>query len=67
MGYELLRMPFEARFPFLDVRLLEFFIGAEDYVKYDKLLLREAMRGALPEPVPHPAEGRRTGDLAVKK
>lgn len=45
----------EARVPFLDYRLVEFVLGLPDYFKLagadSKIVLREAMRGVLPESI----------------
>ncbi len=67
MGYEALQMPLEARFPFMDIRLVMFLMGAANYIKHDKLILRKAMFSKLPEPVrTRPKEGL-TGDLVREK
>ena len=45
-------MPIRARFPFFDVRLLEFLLTVPAVPWFvNKTLLRESMRGILPEPV----------------
>ena len=44
------RVPLEARYPFLDVRLVSYLLAIPPLPWFvDKLLLREAMRGVLPE------------------
>lgn len=49
--YEALRMPLVMRHPFFDLRLAVFCLNLPDYIKNDKLVMREATRGKLPEPV----------------
>ena len=50
-GFESLKLPLVVRHPFFDIRLVTFLLGLPNYIKYDKRLLRESMRGWLPEPV----------------
>ena len=46
------RVPVECRYPFMDVRLVEYLLAIPPLPWFvDKLLLREAMRGTLPERV----------------
>jgi asparagine synthase (glutamine-hydrolysing) len=49
--HEALRMPVVVRYPFYDVRLVDFVLGVPNYVTRGKRVLRHAMRGRLPEPV----------------
>jgi asparagine synthase (glutamine-hydrolysing) len=45
-------IPIEARYPFLDVRLVSYLLAIPPLPWcIDKLILREAMRGVLPEPI----------------
>jgi uncharacterized membrane protein len=44
-------MPVVVRYPFYDVRLVDFVLGVPNYVTRGKRVLRHAMRGRLPEPV----------------
>jgi len=48
---EALEMPVVARYPFYDVRLVEFMLGLPNYLLLGKRILREAIRGKLPESV----------------
>lgn len=48
---EILPIPVVSRYPFLDLRLIEFMTAVPNFVRTDKMLLREAMRGRLPESV----------------
>ena len=48
-AYEALQRPVVARHPFFDIRLVAFGLGLPDYLKFDKRLLRAAMKDALPE------------------
>lgn len=48
---EALRMPVVVRYPFYDVRLVEFVLGVPNYVTAGKRVLRQVMRGRLPEAV----------------
>jgi asparagine synthase (glutamine-hydrolysing) len=67
MGYEFLQMPLEARFPFMDIRLVKFSMGLPNYIKFDKFILREIMSSNLPESVrTRPKEGV-PGDMVRKK
>ncbi len=50
-GYGQIQMPLEARYPFLDVRLVSFLIALPNPLKFDKHVLRQSMRGHLPEAV----------------
>ena len=46
------RFPVEVRYPFLDVRLMEFLLGIPPFPWFvDKYLLRQAMKGLLPETI----------------
>jgi asparagine synthase (glutamine-hydrolysing) len=49
--YERPRVPVRFRHPFFDLRLIAWMLQCPDPWKLDKRLLREAMRGALPESV----------------
>lgn len=48
---EILAMPVIARYPFYDVRLVEFMLGLPGYMLAGKRILRDAMRDRLPESV----------------
>jgi asparagine synthase (glutamine-hydrolysing) len=48
---EILDKPVVARYPFLDLRLVEFVARAPNFLRADKRILREAMLGKLPESV----------------
>lgn len=62
-GYEKLKIPVVARHPFFDVRLAQFMRSLPHDIRFEKLVLREAMRGKLPEQVRvRPKAGPR-GDL----
>ncbi|MES2937366.1 MAG: asparagine synthase-related protein [Pseudomonadota bacterium] len=48
---EVLKRPLVARHPFFDVRLVRFLLGLPNFMLVGKHVLRESMRGRLPEPV----------------
>uniref|UniRef100_UPI001801383B asparagine synthase-related protein n=1 Tax=Ramlibacter sp. TaxID=1917967 RepID=UPI001801383B len=48
---EVLKLPVVARHPFYDVRLVRFLLGLPNFMLAGKHVLREAMRGRLPEAV----------------
>lgn len=48
---ELWPMPLVGRYPFLDLRLLDFLLGLPNFMLRDKRVLREAMKGLLPEDI----------------
>lgn len=48
---EILNLPIVARYPFYDVRLVEFLLGLPNFMLARKLVLREAMRDRLPESI----------------
>ncbi len=50
-GYETLRMPLVVRHPFFDIRLVDFLMRLPNHVNFGKELMRDAMRGKLPEVV----------------
>ena len=50
-SYESLKMPLVVRHPFFDTRLVTFLLGLPNSVSSDKRLMRQAMRGRLPESV----------------
>ncbi len=49
--YEVLRLPLVVRHPYFDVRLMTFLLHLADTVTTGKKLLRDAMRGKLPEEI----------------
>lgn len=48
-SYEMFNLPMVARHPFLDLRLVTFLLGVPNVMKSNKRILREAMRGKLPQ------------------
>jgi asparagine synthase (glutamine-hydrolysing) len=48
---EILRLPVLARYPFHDIRLVLYLLSMPNFMLAGKAILREAMRGRLPEPV----------------
>lgn len=66
-GYEKLKMPLVARHPFFDVRLVMFMLSVPNHIKLGKWVMRDAMRGRLPEPVRKRPKGGSTGDLVRTK
>lgn len=48
---EILRAPVVVRYPFYDIRLVRFLLGVPNFLTSGKLILREAMRGKLPESI----------------
>jgi asparagine synthase (glutamine-hydrolysing) len=50
-NYETLKMPLVVRYPFFDVRLVDFLIHTPNYINSGKKIVRDAMRGKLPEAV----------------
>ena len=50
-AYEALKMPIQARHPFFDVRLVKLLLGLPNFSKSGKRIMREAMRGKLPEAI----------------
>ena len=55
------------RYPFFDVRLVMLLLGVPDYMKQDKKIMREAMRGKLPEGVRQRPKTVLAGDLTKAK
>ena len=49
--YEVLNLPVVVRHPFFDVRLVRYLLGLPSFIKKDKWILRQAMRGRLPVPI----------------
>lgn len=49
--YRILKLPVEARHPYYDLRLVNYLLGLPTYVKTGKKILRDAMRGRLPESI----------------
>lgn len=49
--YEVHAVPVQVRYPFQDIRLVEFLLSVPNFMLADKAILREAMRGRLPEAV----------------
>ena len=49
--YEVLNLPVVVRHPFFDVRLVQYLLGLPSFIKKDKWILRQAMRGRLPVPI----------------
>jgi asparagine synthase (glutamine-hydrolysing) len=47
--YDILPLPVVTRYPFLDVALVEFLLGLPNFARTDKWILRESMKGSLPE------------------
>jgi hypothetical protein len=60
---EILKLPLVGRYPFFDLRLIEFLIGLPNFMRADKKVLREAMRDRLPESVRTRAKTGAPGDL----
>ncbi len=50
-SYEVLRLPLVVRHPYFDVRLVDFLAHLPDHMTFDKKILRDAMRGKLPEEI----------------
>ena len=48
-NYEALKIPLIAQHPFFDVRLAVFMMSLPDYIKTNKYIMRESMRGKLPD------------------
>jgi asparagine synthase (glutamine-hydrolysing) len=48
---ELLNLPIVARYPFFDLRLIEYLLAAPNFVRAGKWVLRQAMRAKLPASV----------------
>lgn len=51
VSYEILKMPMVARHPLCDLRLVEFMLSIPRPLTLDKRIVRESMRGRLPEAV----------------
>jgi len=66
-SHEMLRVPLESRYPFFDIRLILFLLGLPNYMKHDKKIMREAMRGKLPEPIRTRPKTALAGDLIKAK
>ncbi|MEO5621961.1 MAG: asparagine synthase-related protein [Dokdonella sp.] len=49
--YEVLRLPLVVRHPFFDVRLVDFLVHLPNHVTSGKKILRDAMRGKLPDDI----------------
>jgi asparagine synthase (glutamine-hydrolysing) len=47
----ILKMPVVVHYPFYDVRLIKFLLGVPNFMVRSKLILREAMRGKLPDAI----------------
>lgn len=62
-SYEMFNLPLVARHPYFDLRLVKFLLGAPNFVKADKKILREAMQGKLPEPVRARPKTTAVGDV----
>ena len=60
---ESLKLPAVLRYPFYDIRLVEFLLGVPNFVLTRKRVLREAMRGKLPEAVRTRPKTHLQGDL----
>jgi hypothetical protein len=60
---EILKLPLVGRYPFFDLRLIEFLMALPNFIRADKTVLREAMRGRLPEAVRTRAKTGAPGDL----
>jgi len=50
-SYEVLRMPLVVRHPFFDLRLVDFLVHLPHHMTFGKRILRDAMRGKLPEEI----------------
>ena len=50
-GYDALRSPLVVRHPLFDLRLVSFLLTLPDYLKSGKRIVRQSMRGKLPEAV----------------
>lgn len=61
--YELFDLPLVVRHPFLDLRLVDLLLGFPGHVKAGKMVVREAMRGRLPEPIRVRPKTGLSGDL----
>jgi asparagine synthase (glutamine-hydrolysing) len=48
---EALKMPVVARYPFFDLRLVEFCVGLPNFMRFDKAIARAATRDKLPEAI----------------
>ncbi|MEO5624749.1 MAG: asparagine synthase-related protein [Dokdonella sp.] len=49
--YEVVRLPLVVSHPFFDVRLVDFLLHLPNHITFRKQLLRDAMRGKLPEEI----------------
>ncbi len=63
---EALPSPVVMRYPFLDTRLIEFVTALPNFMRANKLVLREAMRGKLPEAVRTRPKIAAAGDVLRK-
>ena len=60
---EILNQPVVGRYPFQDLRLVNFLLGLPNFMLAGKAVMREAMRGRLPEPVRARAKTGAPGDF----
>jgi asparagine synthase (glutamine-hydrolysing) len=58
-----LKLPVVLRYPFYDVRLVEYALGLPNFLVAEKRVMREAMRGRLPEAVRQRPKTHLQGDL----
>lgn len=50
-GYESLDVPVVVRYPFFDLRLVEYMLGLPNFMKVNKKIVRMAMKNRLPPPI----------------
>ena len=60
--YEVLNLPVVVRYPFFDVRLVQYLLALPSFIKKDKWVMRQAMRGKLPAPILDRAKTALIGD-----
>jgi len=60
---EILKVPVVARYPFYDLRLVEFLLGLPNFMLRGKLVLRQSMKGQLPESITARKKTSMRGDL----
>jgi asparagine synthase (glutamine-hydrolysing) len=58
-----LKLPVVLRYPFYDIRLVEYALGLPNFMVAEKCVMREAMRGRLPEAVRQRPKTHLQGDL----